>query len=186
MPQFPFLADRPDDENNLLLAMTRAIVLRGAVREGLIKDDDLALVPEVVPILVHLAGELRDDFYRAARGKLSLQATQRVFCYAFGKGAEAAILWHESSDGRIDLPYRPEDPPLGRLGLNLDPEDVEAIQEAMPGQQEVFVDVQDHVFMNEELGLAHDPRRLADAIACAFFWSMLVGLDFGMARRGMP
>ena len=52
-----FLDDRPKDVNQSLLAISRKVVLDSAIEQRLIADDDLAFIPEVLPLLVNLAGE---------------------------------------------------------------------------------------------------------------------------------
>lgn len=62
--KFPFQADRSDDENQMMLAITHLVTVNSAVQEGIILDDDLAMIPEVIPHVVYLAGIVRDDLYR--------------------------------------------------------------------------------------------------------------------------
>ena len=59
--KFPFQAERSDDENKMMLAITQMVIVNSAVQEGIILDDDLAMIPEVIPHVVYLAGIVRDD-----------------------------------------------------------------------------------------------------------------------------
>lgn len=54
-----FLEERPKDVNQSLLAISRKVIVDGAIEQRLIQDDDLAFIPEVLPLLVNLAMKLR-------------------------------------------------------------------------------------------------------------------------------
>ena len=71
-------------------------MVRGAIAEGLIGDEDFATVPEVTPFFSRLAGELRDDLYHyhsQIKKQIQLPIVQNCFCYSFAKGVESAYLW---------------------------------------------------------------------------------------------
>lgn len=51
---FTFLGDWPDDKTNFLLFASRLVIVKSAVAEKLIRDEDLAMVPEVMGVQAHI------------------------------------------------------------------------------------------------------------------------------------
>ena len=190
MKSFPFLDPaRSDDEHKVLLGISRAVIVRSAVSEKLIVDDDLAMVPVVLPILFKMSGELRDDLYRFTQksGKqIQFPLVQRCCCYAFAKGAEAAFHWHKSPNGHVTLSYSGEGALSGAAGADVSKEFATAIKGGMQIAGEVFCDFQNKVICDPSLGLSQGGRLLADVIAMAFIWFSQVGLDHGMKQLGYP
>jgi hypothetical protein len=190
MKGIPFLDDRPEQQNQTILALSRMVIVQSAVAEKLIEDDDLAMIPECMPILMRLAGQLRDDLYSHHSGKpggLKFPIIQNCFGYAFAKGAESAYLWNESSDGRFEFNYSPEDAIEGRAGTEVDQNFANVISVGMITAANVFCDFQDKFLADKDLDFAATGGRwLADGIACGLFWASQIGIDFGMAKLGNP
>ncbi len=185
----PFLADRPKEDNTFILGITNMVILTSAVKEGLIKDDDLAHVPEVMMLLMNLAGELRDDLYKYHKDtnqSLKFPNIQKFFSYAFAKGAESAYLWNESSDGKITFSYHPDDAISGKAGAQVSTEFEAVITNGMLISGDVFCDFQDKVLMDKDYIFTENGRWIADAIASGFFWLSCVGMDYGMNYLGFP
>jgi len=182
-----FLDDRDEDQNAFLLGLSRTEIVRSAVAAKVIIDDDLAMVPEVVPVLARLAGSLRDDIYEhhnRIQKPLQFPLIATCFSYSFAKGAEAAFLWNESPDGRIEFSYLFEDALRGAAGADVTDHFTTVITKGMDLSYSVFVDFQDHILVDPRFGLAMGGRFLADMIACGFFWSSQIGLDYGMHHLG--
>lgn len=189
MKLLPFLGEHSDDMNKTLVFLSRVIVVESAVKVGLIEDNDLANVPETIPILTKLVEELRDDYYHDVRslspnGQLSFQVMQKCFCYCFAKGAEAAYQWDVNPPGKLTISYSKDDALEGRAGANVPQEFANIITTGMISAEDVFCELQDNYLVNPDLGLLRGGRLLADGIACGFFWAAMVGLDYGMNARG--
>jgi hypothetical protein len=186
---FTFLGDWPEDQTKFLLFTSRLVIVQSALSEKLIRDDDLAMVPEVMGVHARLAGQLRDDLYQhhsEAGQQLQFPVIASCFGYAFSKGAESAYLWQASPTGSVNFGYRKEDALAGRCGLELEPGPVNDITRGMKMSHNVFCDFQNKFIADEKLGFAQGGRWLADAIATGFFWGAQVGLDYGMALLGYP
>ncbi len=184
-----FLEDRPNDVNQSLLAITRKIIVDSAIEMRLIQDDDLAFIPEVLPLMDKLAGESRDDIYNyhnKIKKSLQFPIIQRFFCYNFAKGVESAYLWHQSSSGQISFNYSLDDAIAGRVGAQVSPLFQEAINKGIYFMEDVFCDFQDKLLINPKYGFTNGGRWLADGIACGLFWASNVGVDYGMAKLGHP
>lgn len=185
----PFLDPKNDDQNKFLLAVSRAEIVRSAIGAKLILDDDLAMVPEVIPILANMVGALRDDLYEhhnQIQKSLQFPLIANCFGYSFAKGAESAVLWHESPAGNVAFNYRFDDAIRGIAGAEVSPEFATFITHGMQSAYDVFVDFQNNILANPKLGLGQGGRVTADAIACGLFWASQVGLDAGMNRLGFP
>lgn len=190
MKSMPFLDPaRSDDEHKVFLGISRAVIVESAVSEKLIVDDDLAFVPELLPILIKMSGELRDDLYRfhqISGTQIQFPLVQRCCCYAFAKGAESAFHWHKSSNGKVTLSYSGEGALSGAAGADVSEEFATAITGGMQIAGDVFCDFQNKVICDKSLGLNQGGRLLADVIAMGFIWFSQVGLDFGMQQLGYP
>ena len=93
--------DRGRKANDVLLSTSREIIVKSALAEGLIEDDDLAFIPETLPLLADLAGVSRDDFYKNSPPTgFQFPMLQRFFCYNFAKGVESAYLWDKNPPSR--------------------------------------------------------------------------------------
>ena len=182
-----FLDDRPKDVNQSLLAISREVIVASAIEQRLIADDDLAFIPEVLPLLVNLAGESRDDIYNyhnKIQKSLQFSIIRQFFCYNFAKGVESVYLWNQSPSGKISFNYSSEDVVAGRVGAQISPEFQEAINRGIYFMEDVFCDYQDKILGNAEYGFTKGGRWLADGIACGLFWASSVGVDYGMAKIG--
>jgi hypothetical protein len=189
MKGFTFLDERADDENMMLLGISRAAIVHGAVNAGLIVDDDLAMVPEIGPMHISVASSLRDDLYKhhsEIKKQIQFPLVQNCCCYAFAKGAESAYLWHSSPKGQVRFAYSKADALRGAAGADVPDDFAKHITAGMNLGAEVFCDFQDRVLLDPNLGFAQGGRWLADCFACAFFWFTQVGVDFGMAKLGYP
>jgi len=185
----PFLDPKNEEQNKFVLAITRGEIVRSAITHGLILDDDLAMVPEVMPIHLRLVGTLRDDLYRhhtQINKGLQFPLIANCFGYSFAKGAETAALWHASPSGKFDFIYRFDDAIHGIAGADVSQEFAAFITTGMLSAYDVFVDFQNKILAEPSLGLHRGDRSTADAIACGFFWASQVGLDAGMNRLGFP
>jgi hypothetical protein len=189
MKGIPFLDDRPEQQNQTIFTLSRMVIVQSAVEERLIEDDNLTMIPESIPILMRLAGQLRDDLYSyhsGMPGGLKFPVIQNCFGYAFAKGAESAYLWNESSDGWFEFNYSPEDAVEGRAGAFVDQDFANLISVGMITAANVFCDFQDKFLTDKDLNFADGGSWLADGIACGFFWASHIGIDFGMAKVGYP
>lgn len=185
--QLPFQDVREPEQNAAMFEITRRAMVQAAIQERLILDEDLAMIPEVIPRLVKLAGEVRDDLYHhhsAIREQIQLPVVQNCFCYCFAKGAESAFLWNQSADGNIEFSYLPSDAIEGRAGARVSNEFSALITMGMTGASNVFCGFQNGILMNPHLNLQAGGRWLADFFACGLYWSASIGLDFGMNRLG--
>jgi hypothetical protein len=86
----------------------------------------------------------------------------------------------------VAFTYRREDALEGRCGLELKEQAVADITRGMQASYNVFCDFQNKFITNPAFGFGQGGRWLADAIACGFFWSTQVGLDYGMNLLGYP
>jgi len=171
--------------NETLLFISRQAVVDGAVNEQVIADNDLAMIPEAVSILVRLAGASRDDIYKyTPETGIQFPMIQNVFCYNFAKGVESAYLWNLSSGGKFSLNYNPEDAVRGLVGAEVSTEFQGHINDTIPLMSEVFCDFQDQVITNPKYNFTDSGRWLADGIACGLFWASQVGIDYGMEKLG--
>ena len=121
----PFLDPKNEEQSKFLLGITRAEIVRSAIATGLILDEDLAMIPEVLPVLIKMVGTLRDDLYQHhthIQKSLQLPLVANCFGYSFAKGAESAVLWHESPAGKVEFNYRFDDAIQGRAGAEVSPE----------------------------------------------------------------
>ena len=189
MSNLPFLAERAQKQNMQLLFYSRKIILESAVQAKLIQDDALATVPETIPILCSIVGELRDDYYRdpraqSANGKLNFPSMQKCFCYCFAKGAEAAFQWNSSPAGQVNFNYSKDDALEGRAGADVTQEFANFISVGMIIAADVFCDFQNEFIVKPQFNFSQGGRWLADGIACGFFWAAMVGLDYGMNQLG--
>lgn len=186
-----FQADRDPEINSRMFAITRDVMVKAAIKEGILADDDLAEVPEVMPYFFKLAGALRDDIYEVhnkMKKPLQFPIIQNCFCYSFGKGAESAFLWKVSSDGKITFNYAP-DAAINGLPTpddSISDEFVEIIGYGMDLMPNVFVDFQNKVLINKKKGFADGGRLTADVISCGLYWSAAIGLDYCMNKLGYP
>ena len=187
--QLSFQAERDPKVNSFMFAITGKAMIQSSVREGLIVDDDLAQVPEVMPLFFKLAGELRDDIYahhNRINKPLQFPVFRDCFCYCCAKGAESAALWDASPDGKITFNYDP----AAAISGTPTPDDrmsddfVLYIGSAMEKMANVFVDFQNDVWLNNEYGFAGRGRLTADVVACGLYWAAAIGLDCGMNRLG--
>lgn len=184
-----FQGDRDPKINSFMHSITGEVMVQSSIREGLIADDDLAQVPEVMPFFFRLAGQLRDDIYehhKQFNKPLQFPVFRDCFCYCCAKGAEAAYLWHQSSDGKITFNY---DPDAAMSGMpvpdkRISNEFVIHVGMAMEMMANVFVDFQNKVWLNKKYGFSGAGRLTADVIACGLFWASSIGLDYGMNRLG--
>lgn len=185
--KFPFQADRSDDENKMMLAMTHMVTVNSAVQEGIILDDDLAMIPEVIPHVVYLAGIVRDDIYRYHSTKkinIKFPIIRNCFGYCFGKGFEFALLWHESPSGKIEFSHDSEKALTGKIRPDF-PENLSAaLISGTLKMEDVFCDFQDKVLADENFGAQRDDRWVADLIACGLYSSTMIGIDYGMNAIG--
>jgi len=189
MRKMSFLADRAEKENTFISMTCRAEVVRSAIAERIILDDDLAMVPETIGVLSSMVGVLRDDLYKhhgVIQKQLQPPLIASCFAYAFAKGAEAAYTWNASPTGKVDFTYLFGDAIAGRAGAKVSPQFAGFITEGMQGAYNVFVDFQNNVMANPKYDFAQGGRLLADGIAAGFFWASQVGVDFGMNRLGFP
>lgn len=184
-----FIADWPEERRKILVSGSRHVIVHSAVREKVIRDDDLAMLPQLVGTHARLAGMIRNDIYEHhdATGKqLQFPVIASCFGYAFSKGAEAAHLWQASPTGHIDYNYVKQDALAGRCGLELPDAAVGAITRGMQMSYNVFCDFQNNFLVDPRFGFAAGGRWLADAIGCGLFWATQVGVDFGMDMLGHP
>ena len=186
----PFLdQDRDPNMNNMLFAISQASIVRSAVNEKLVVDDDLAMIPETMPILVRLAGTLRDDFYKYQASRmagLSFEIMNNCFRYCFGKGAESAYAWNESPKGKIEFTYDVDDAIEGNVGAFVSEDFSIKITLGLEKSYNVFCDFQNEVLASKDLNFHQGGRWLADGIAMGFFISTKIGVDFGMKELGFP
>lgn len=170
-----------------MLEATRKVMVREAIAQTLIGDDDLAMVPEVMPLFVRLADAVRRDLYShhdRIDKQLQPPIMQKCFCYCFGKGAESAYLWNQSADGKIEFSYLPEDAIAGRIGACVSEDFSMVITAAMIPTQNVFCAFQNEFLLKPQYQAAQGGRWLADWIACGLYWSSAIGLDYGMNQLG--
>lgn len=186
-----FQADRDPKVNSLMFSVTGEVMMRSSIHEGLIVDDDLAQVPEVMPYFFRLAGQLRDDIYEHHKkiGKsLQFPIFRDCFCYSCAKGAESAFLWNASPDGKISLNYDPDAAITGTPTPDerISDDFVLQIGLGMEMMANVFVDFQNDVWLNPKHGFTDGGRLTADVAACGLYWAAAIGLDYGMNRLGFP
>ncbi len=182
-----FLTDRPGKENTIISMTCRAEVVRSAIAEGIILDDDLAMVPETIGVLAQMVGVLRDDLYKhhaAIQKPLQPPLIANCFSYGFAKGAEAAYSWNGSPKGKVDINYLFADAIAGRAGAQVSQQFADLITLGMTDTHNVFVDFQNNVLKNPKFN--DGGRLMADVIASGFFWATQVGLDYGMNKLGFP
>jgi hypothetical protein len=186
----PFLdQDRDPNMNKMLFAISQASIVRSAVNGKLIVDNDLAMIPEAMPILVRLAGTLRDDFYKyhtSRRTALSFEIMNNCFRYCFGKGAESAYAWNENSKGKFEFTYDVADALEGNVGASVSEDFALKITIGLERAYNVFCDFQNEVLASKELHFDEGGRWLADGIAMGFFIATQIGVDFGMKELGFP
>ena len=182
-----FLANRPEKDNALISMTCRAEVVRSAVAEGLIGDDDLAMVPETIGVLSQMVGVLRDDMYKhhgALRKPLQPPLIANCFTYSFGKGAEAAYSWNANPKGKVEFNYLFPDAISGRVGAQVSQDFANLITLGINDAYNVFVDFQNNVMKDPKIN--DGGRLMADVIASGFFWATQVGVDYGMNKLGFP
>ena len=184
-----FQADRDPDVNSRMFALTGKVMTTSSVSEGLIADDDLAQVTEVMPLLFRLGGVLRDDIYAhhaSTKQALQFPVLRDCFCYAFAKGAECAFLWNQSPDGRFTMSYDGEAAIAGTASADeaLSQEFTEHVGDGMGVMGDVFVDFQNELLVNPRAGFMDGGRVTADLIACGLYWAAAIGLDYGMSKIG--
>jgi len=183
---FKFLDKRPEQENQLIMAISQITIIEGSVQSGLIKDDDLAMIPEAMGKLVELSGKLRDDLYRyheRINKELQFPIIRNQFSYAFAKGVESAYLWSISKGGYFEFNYDSEDSLNASAGAQVNEAFATEISIGIDIVQDVFVDFQG-ALIDEKYGFFKDGRVLADAIAAGYFWASQVGVDYGMNLLG--
>lgn len=149
--QLSFQEKRDPDQNSAMFETTRRVMVQAAITDGLIGDENLAMVPEVMPLFFRLAGELRDDIYHhhsQIQKQIQLSIVQNCFCYNFAKGAESAYLWNQSSDGMIEFSCRPADAIAGRTGAQVSNEFSLFITAGMQGAANVFCGFQNEILLN--------------------------------------
>lgn len=184
-----FLEERPKDVNQSLLAISRKVIVDSAIEQRLIEDDDLSFIPEVLPLLVNLASESRNDIYNyhnKIKKSLQFPVIRQFFCYNFAKGVESVYLWNQSGLGQISFNYSAADAASGRVGAQVSPQFQEAINQGIYFMEDVFCDFQDKLLANPKFGFTNGGRWLADGIACGLFWASSIGVDYGMAKLGHP
>lgn len=178
-----FQDDRPAEENQFMFAISSMTINQSALQEGIIEDFDLAMVPEVMPVLFKFIGTFRDDIYRHTNESgtsMTMPLLQKCFCYAFAKGAECASLWHQSPSGFFEFNYSLDDAIAGRCGVAVPEPLSETISNGIYAFENVYCDFQDKVLMDKSSGMERGGRWVADIIACGLYSSAAVGLDFGL------
>ncbi len=182
-----FQIDRPAGDNRRMYHLAMEPIIKGAIERRIINNRNLITVPEIMPFLFKLAGELRDDIYRFYEKEgtsLTLPTIRNSFCYAFAKGAEMAYLWNLSNNGKIEFTYDPDDAIRGRAGARTTKAFADFISRGMEDMADIFCDLQDQVLLDKKEGLARDERWAADLIACALYWAGAIGLHAGMKKLG--
>jgi hypothetical protein len=188
--QLSFQAERDPKINSFMFSVTGQVMVHSSVREGLIVDNDLAQVPEVMPYFFKMAGQLRDDIYehhRKINKPLQFPIFSDCFCYCCAKGAESAFLWNASDNGEIVFNY---DTTAAISGMPTPDDDISDefvvhIGSAMEMMANVFVDFQNEVWLSPKYDFAGKGRLTADVVACGLYWSSAIGLDFGMNLLGL-
>lgn len=148
-----FQDDRPGEQNSFMFETTRKVMVKAAITQQLMGDDELAMVPKVMPLFFKLADEVRRDLYRYHdRIDKNLQGPiiQNCFCYCFGKGAESAYLRNESANGNIDFSYLPDDAIAGRVGARVSEDFSMVITAAMIPAQNVFCGFQNEIMLKRQ------------------------------------
>lgn len=174
---------RGKGENEFLLFTSRAVIVRSALNEGLIEDDDLAFIPETLPLLADLAGASRDDFYKKSQSTgFQFPMLQKFFCYNFAKGVESAYKWEKNPPGDISFSYDVKDAMNGLVGAQVSETFQSYINLGIVKMENVFCDFQNDYIVNPENGFANSGRYLADAVACGLFWASQIGIDYGLAQ----
>jgi hypothetical protein len=186
-----FQADRPGEQNSIMFNSAREIMLQAAIIERVISDDDLAMVPEVMPLFFRLAGEVRNDMFDYLKGKgdsqLIFPVMQNCFYYCFGKGAESAYLWNKSADGKVEYLYSPNDAIAGRVGVECSEDFRLRIEGAKLGATNTSCRFGNEVFSTpNKYPTLNDKRCFADWAGCGLYWCAAIGLDFGMNQLGLP
>lgn len=188
--QLSFQAEREPEINSFMFFVTGRVMVQSSVREGLIVDDVLAEIPEVMPYFFKMAGQLRDDIYehhKRINKPLQFPIFRDCFCYCCAKGAESALLWNASDNGKIVFNY---DPAAAISGMptpddSIGDEYVFSIGSAMEMMANVFVDFQNDVLLNDQYDYSERGRLTADVFACGLYWAAAIGLDFGMNLLGL-
>lgn len=178
---------RSKAENNRIGELIKEVIVKSSMQVGLIKDTELAMVPEAMVHILAIAGVLRDDLFSYhEKNQLLLQfpIIRNQFGYAFAKGAESAYLWNQGSNGFFELKYNHEDGIKGRAGVGVERGFLREIVRGMKITQDVFVDFQE-VMIDPQNGFVDHRAQVADVIALAYYWVFLVGLDYGMDKLGI-
>ena len=187
--QLSFQAERDPKVNSFMFGVTGRVMVHSSVHEGLIANDALTQVPEVMVLFFKLAGELRDDIYayhKQINKPLQFPVFRNCFCYCCAKGAESAALWNTSAAGKFTFNY---DPVAAISGMptpddRISDEFARSIEFAMAKMADVFVDFQNDVWLNKKYEFADAGRLTADLVACGLYWAAAIGLDFGMKQLG--
>lgn len=178
--------DRGRKANDVLLSTSREIIVKSALVEGLIEDDDLAFIPETLPLLADLAGVSRDDFYKNSPPTgFQFPMLQRFFCYNFAKGVESAYLWDKNPPGEISFSYDVNDAMNGLVAAQVSDKFQTYINLGIMRMENVFCDFQNDYIVNPKNRFANSGRYLADAVACGLFWASQIGIDYGLAHLGL-
>ncbi len=183
----PFQHNRSEEENSEMRRFVGTAVISGAEIEGLIAESALISVPEVLPLIIKLGGDLRDDIYRSHKScnvPLQLHIIRNCFCYAFAKGAEMAFLWNLSGDGKIEFSYNYPEAVLGRAGARVSDKYSEFTSRGMISMAVVFDHFKEKVLLDPDNGLPRGEDWAEDLMACGFYWAAIIGLHAGMKKMG--
>jgi hypothetical protein len=162
-----------------------AFLVKKAVEAGIIHDEDLATVIEVIPQAGPLARQIVTDLlahHQRLQIPIKFPLLQQGFVYALAKGIEAAHVW-QVNKVMLPLGYSAEDMLAGRIGAMVTPEVQTFINNTVGPTGDLFCDFQELIVsaLTSSGGeMAILLLVLNEGMETAFF----IGLDAGMAFHG--
>lgn len=162
------------------------VVIDAAVREGVLHDGHLMVVPGAAVELARIAVASRNDLLRyhqrLALPELQMAAVKAFFEHNFVKGLEAAFRHHANPGARAALAYRWVDV-FDRRYVEELPRAVQMYANlGVLALHSVFRDFQDAALRDPALGFGAGDAEREDALAIAFHWASRLGAAMGLEK----
>ncbi len=177
--EYPFLdPNRSSSDNQDLIDKARRVVVKAAVDDSVLLDDELAIDERANDVLVKLVSKARDEVYHHARSAgLQFPIMQKLFCFCFAKGAEIEYAVRNHSDYLKYMEFDTSAAISGMVGLDVSEELNMRVNIYTMLMEDAFVGFQDDFLKNPSMGFTEGGRWLADGIAAGFYWAAVIGMN---------
>ncbi len=156
-------------------------VLEKARALGLLKGNELTMIPETVGVLTEVTQAIADDmieFHQSRGVNVQVPIWQGAMFYAWTKGVESAYLFHDAPKEPISINYRSEDLFQGLVGAQVPRWLQSYINTMAPVVFAVLADMlpwmQEHI---SELNSEDDWLRAC--LCSSLFYIALIGVNCG-------